>query len=67
LISSYAALQLITNPPQLSSIPTAGASGFSASFITGVRFFKHAQEIIQDGYNKVSLVFTEGDIAAEQV
>jgi hypothetical protein len=42
------------NPPQLSSIPTAGPSGFFASVITGIRFFNHAQEIIQDGYNKVS-------------
>ncbi|ESK87975.1 cytochrome p450 [Moniliophthora roreri MCA 2997] len=37
---------------KLEAIPTVGSSGFISSWITAIKYFRHAQSLVQQGYEK---------------
>jgi hypothetical protein len=47
---------------QLNAIPTVGYSGVLTSYITAIQYMVRGREIIQEGYDKVSKLFTTVEV-----
>ncbi|KAK7007990.1 cytochrome P450 [Favolaschia claudopus] len=48
----FASIRKALHDPKLDSIPTVGSSGFLSSYRDALRFFHHAPELIQRGYDQ---------------